>query len=259
MTTRIDLLLSANKRRTPRRLGDIGHGAPYVHLSCSEDSAVLPMAVNITSGNSILWEQKDFTADSIRGAGLLAAARGTGGLSNLSFDEGVGFAGAAGMAVFEGIKKDTASRVGSSVGGIDGLGDYILHKQGRAVNPNKELTFNGIAYRSFQMEFELIPLNAKEAANIKEFIEFFQTQAMPDFADGGSTYFSYPSTWDISFGNATWLPKILPAYLVDYSINYGGAGKMVSHRDSSVQTNINLTFTESQLHTRSKVLEGYSG
>lgn len=254
MPTRIDLLLTQKKQTTPRRLGDIGLGAPYVHLNCNKESAILPMPTNITSGNQILWEQKDFTADSLKGAIALDIYNKKGERSTAeSVEAGWGQAK-------EALIKGGISNVASGTLGIEGAGDYYFHKKGLAVNPNKEMTFNGIGYRSFQLEFELIPLNSGEAKAIREFIEFFQTQAMPDFADPGiSTYFAYPSSWDIKFGNADWLPKILPAYLTDYAINYGGVGKMVAHRDSSVQTNIQLTFVESQLHTRSKVKEGFIG
>lgn len=249
--SRIDLLLTRNPVSTPKRLGDIGQDAPYVHLVCADESAILPMPTNITSANQVLWEQKDFTPDSIRGAAV-------GEIYNKS-DVSLGDVTKAGGSVSAGFFKDAVSRVGSPLLGVSDLGDYLMHREGLSVNPNKEMTFNGIGYRSFQLEFELIPLNKKEAMAIREFIEFFQTQSMPDFADGGSTYFAYPSVWDILFGNATWLPKILPAYLTDYSINYGGVGKMVAHKDSSVQTNITLTFTESQLHTKAKVKDGWVG
>jgi len=251
--SRIDLLLTQSPNRVPKRLGDIGALAPYVHFLCAEESAILPMPTNVTSGNQILWEQKDFTPDSIGGAAAISAYKKSGETGALEA------LGSGGAGVIAGRAKDAASSVGSSVLGASDLGDYVLHKQNKAVNPNKEMTFNGIGYRSFQFEFELIPLNQKEAAAIKQFIEFFQTQAMPDFAGEGSTYFAYPSAWDIKFGNAEWLPKILPAYLTDYSVNYGGVGKMVAHKDSAVQTNIQLTFTESQLHTKAKVKEGYVG
>lgn len=254
MATRIDLLLTKPSNRSPRRLGDIGRNSPYVILSVKEEDIILQMPVNITSNNEIMWDQKDFTADSIRGAAAIDIYNKTGDRSVL---ESVI---AGGKGIGSGIAKDAVSGVGSAAAGVDGAGDYVLHKWGKAVNPNKEMTFSGIGYRAFTFEFEFIPLNRNASKNIKEFIAFFQEKSMPDFAGNETVYFAYPDTWSINFAKADWLPKIMPCYLTDYSINYGGAGKMVAHEDSSVQTNISLTFTESQLHTRSKITkEGYVG
>ena len=252
MTTRIDLLLNEPTSNATRIIGKVERNAPYVHLFSGDDNVLLPMPNTVSSRNQIIWDQKDFTADSIRGAATLGAMN----KSSLSAGEIVK---AGGGAFIEGMMKDAISGVGSAVGGIDGLGDYRLHKKGKAVNPNKEMTFNGIAYRTFTLEFEFIPLNSKEAQSLQEFIKFFQTKAMPDFAGELNTYLSYPDQWSIKFAKANWLPVILPCYLTDYSIAYGGAGKMVAHVDSSVQTNISLTFTESELHTKSRVLAGAIG
>lgn len=250
---RIDLLLTQPSKRAPRRVGDIGTNAPFVHLFCEGESVILPMPISVTSRGQVLWDQKDFTADSIRGATVLGAVRSRSDMSlkDLSYEAGKGF--------IDGLMKDVASKAGSVVGGVDGLGDYILHKKGKAVNPNKEMTFNGVGYRTFSLEFEFIPLNETEAKKITDFIAFFQEKAMPDYADNLKTYFKYPETWEIVYSELDWLPAIMPCYLTDYNINYGGAGKMAAHKGGSVQTNIALTFTESELHTRDRVRKGYVG
>lgn len=243
----IDLLLNESPTQGVRRVGDIGGGVPHVNLFVDGSLIILQMPISITSGNQILWDQKDFTADSIRGAAALGA------YENYSFKE-IPYKQAF-SEIGKGMMKDVASSVGSAAAGIEGLGDYILHKQGKAVNPNKEMTFNGIGYRSFSFEFELIPLNESQAQDIEDFIALFQEKAMPDYADKLKTYYRYPDSWDIELKHEgkTLYPQIMPCYLTDYSINYSGAGKTVMHKKFYAQTNINLTFTEAELHMKDKV------
>ncbi|TKB25986.1 hypothetical protein FCL47_12945 [Desulfopila sp. IMCC35006] len=259
MSDRIDLLLTAPKKsRVPKRLGDIAKNAPYVILTVGIENIILPMPVNVSSNGAIMWDQKQFTPDSPLGASLIGGYN-----KNNSYIDAV----AVGMTgVLNQGERNVASRVGDLLG-IDGANDYIMHKNKSAVNPNAEMTFQGVGYRQFQLDFEFIPLNKEEAENVTDFIQFFQENCLPDFADAYTVYFTYPSAWLVKFSQK-WLPQLMPCYLTDYSINYGGVGKMVAHRDSkldskyggsAVQTNISLTFTESQLHTKSSVKGGYRG
>lgn len=259
MADRVDLLLTAVSTSSPLRIGDIGKNAPYVIMFCEGDKAILPFPVNITTGNQILWEQKDFTAGSALGAAVLS--RG----SNIS-KESIESLAARGTDVGKNLPTIGMAGLASTLGGMAGItdaDDLYYHSQGKAVNPNKEMTFNGVGYRSFTFVFELIPLSEAEADEVGRFIKFFQQKAMPDYADGGGkTYFKYPEAWNIAFANAgQWIPRIMPCYLTDYQIDYGGAGKMALHTEDGapVQTNITLTFTESELHMRDKVNQGFVG
>lgn len=249
---RVDLLLTAPSKQAPIRVGAIGENAPFMVMFVDGATANLPLPVNITSANQILWEQADTTS-------------GAGGSLALKAMENVagGKYGDALVAAKNAIAATTHDSVVAQVGAAAGIlnaPDLIHHKAGKAVNPNKEMMFNGVGYRSFTFEFEFIPLDEDEASSVIDFIEMFQEKAMPGFADGNKTYFKYPPAWDIRFsGTAPSMPLILPAYLTDYSINYGGVGKMVFHEDSVVQTNITLTFTEAELHMKEKVTQGYIG
>ena len=253
MADRVDLLLTEPSKRAPMRIGDIGTDAPYMILFTDGETANLPMPTSITSANQILWEQADTTA----GAGGAMALDAMNKAANKDYWNALKGAGGAIKQVAE---DNIAANIGAKAG-ILNAPDLIAHKRGKAVNPNKEMMFNGVGYRSFTFEFELIPLSESEANQIGEFVKFFQEKAMPDFADQAKSYFAYPGAWDIMFVNCgVWFPKILPAYLTDYSINYAGAGKIVQHKGgNAVQTNISLTFTEAELHMKNKVKSGYIG
>jgi hypothetical protein len=244
---RVDLMLQKQATSTVRRMGDISWRAPFTILDCEGEFAVLPLPLSVVSGNQMLWEQKDFTADSIRGAAVL-------GMRDKWKDDLTGSGAELVSAYASGLWKDTQSSVGSALGGVDNLGDFIKHKEGKAVNSNKEMTFNGMGYRSFTLAFELVPLDEKQAKQIDEFIIFFQEKASPEFASPKKIYWKYPPSWEIVWSKGLKLPTIMPAYLTDYSINYAGAGKMAFHKSGhSTQTNIELTFVESTLHTRDKI------
>lgn len=256
---RVDLLLKAPSKQAPIRVGDLRGSAPFVLMACEGQTAVMPFPVNVTTGNQILWEQKDFTAGSALGASVLQGGQTMIPDTVSDLKERAGKVG-------ESLPSIAIAGLHSGVGGLAGItdaDDLYYHQKGKAVNPNKEMTFNGVGYRSFTFSFQLIPLSEAEANAIGTFVKFFQEKAMPDYGDpGNKTYFKYPETWNLSFHNVSvWFPRMLPCYLTDYQIDYGGAGKMSIHSSdgNSVQTNITLTFTEAELHMRDKVNQGFIG
>lgn len=251
----IDLLLNEAPSKTALRVGDIGKKAPYCTLINDGTEAILPLPMTITSGNQMLWDQKDFTPDSIIGASVVGVA------SDISLaGAGKALSGAAKNASAAGATK-LASGIGALTG-VEDAGQLVLHKQGKAINPNREMTFNGIGFRSFALEFHLIPIDKAQADGILAFIKFFQTHSSFELAGNNNAYYSYPVEWVIEFkkGNdEIHLPKIMPCHLTDYTIDYAGAGKMAFHEGGyPVQTNISLTFVEASLHTRDKA-ETYTG
>ena len=155
------------------------------------------------------------------------------------------------------------SKYASAVGGafqVQDAADYQRHQQGKSINPNKELMFQGMAFRAFTLEWELIPTNKEQAEQINEFIYTIQYQSSCGFAGGVKTYLSYPDAWQILFYPQRYLPLIMPCYLTDYTVNYGGVGRMVFHEGGApIQVNIACTLTEAQLHTRDQIEAGFWG
>lgn len=246
----IDLLLNQAPQGGVTRVGDFGESAPFIVMEVGGETAFVQMPITIMSRSTLLWDQRDFTPDSVMGASAIAAVD-----ANSLKDA----AGVFGKGFIENITRGMESKIGEAVGLRDAA-DYVAHRQGKAVNPNKEVTFSGLGYRNFSFEFEIIPTNRDQSNKLNKFIYTMQLYAAPDFAGAGKTYFRYPDLWEIFFEPSNFLPVIMPCYLTDYSINHGGAGKFVTHNGAApLQVNISMTFTEAELHMRDKIKAGYWG
>ena len=140
----------------------------------------------------------------------------------------------------------------------EGLGDRSEQRGGRAQNANKFLLFNGINFRSFQFQYEIIPKSLNESKKIHEIIKLFRIGMLPD--KKSTTYYDIPYTFMISYSDTVSksLHKFKPAVLTECNITYGADGKF-SLTTSDYPTNISLqlTFQETEQVTRSDVLEGF--
>jgi hypothetical protein len=255
MPATVDTLLNTPPQAGVKRVGDIGKAAPYVMLRCDGVDMVLQMPVLVQSRNTIIWNQKDFTPSSFTGSAALDVVKNAKDSDNTS---GL----SAAKELFKGMGLDFVKKSATGVGslvGVDSAGDLALHKNGRVVNSNKELMFEGMGYRNFVFEWEFIATNKSEATSINEFIFYTQYFSSPGLGGGGNTYFNYPNQWEIYFYPENYLPTIMPAFITDYAINYGGVGKMVFHEEGiPVGVNVQITFTEAELHIKSK-MDGSEG
>ncbi len=246
----IDLLLNHKQQSGITRIGEFGQNAPFTVFRVGGEIILIQMPVSIMSRGALLWDQRDFETGSVSAVGAKAGLDAiTGHKDGGKFMERVG----------EIFKHQNVSRIGDTVGFRD-AGDYMAHRNDKAVNPNKELTFSGLGYRNFNFEFEIVPTNKATNDAIAVFTATMQYYAAPDFAGEGKTYFAYPDLWEVSFVPDNYLPRIMPCYLTDYSINYAGAGKLVLHESAApLAVTFSMTFTEAELHMRDKILSGYWG
>ena len=131
-------------------------------------------------------------------------------------------------------------------------------------NPYTEVMFKGIDNRSFEYSFKMIPRNATEQATIKEIVNTLKFHRAPEKkVNGNNLYWSYPSTFDLSFlksdGNENeWLFKHSTCALTSLDIKHGGDGYYSSYKDGSpFYTTINMAFTELEILDKDRILEGY--
>jgi len=136
--------------------------------------------------------------------------------------------------------------------------------QGRVITPKLELMFKSVGRRSFSYEFNFIPKSEKEAIEVEKIVFEFKLQMSADFAGGGvqgQRRMTIPSTFDIEYmykgqGNSH-LHKISTCVLEDMSVTYGG-DKFVAYAGGIPQsTKISLKFTEMEIITKKRIMEGY--
>jgi hypothetical protein len=167
--------------------------------------------------------------------------------------------GSLGQA-FKGIAAENLAALGASRNGA-GL---LLKTQGMAVNPQMELLFTNIDFRSFQFDFLLTPKTRDEAQNIASIVQAFKFYSAPEINSNsaGGRYFIVPSIFDIQFyfegGENGFIHKLAPAVLNAVIVDSAPQG-WVTHPDGSpVQTRLTLQFKETEIMTKQKINEkGY--
>ena len=239
----IDVLLSKPPKGYKKQVvvNDFEAENPHVYLEPLDGGIeiLLPMPTSISSNDVPIWEMQEF--------------------GNNALARGVDFAKDASMRdAALGLLKDAGGATLENVGMAGDSFDLAMSKAGIMHHPLKEIMFKGANFRTFSFEWELIPLNKKDADNINAFIETLQKYSLPKHKAG---YQGYPSLWWIEFEpSIDYLPVIMDSAITNLQINYSGVGKPVFHDEVvPVQTNISVEFTETEIHTRDHVEAGIWG
>lgn len=131
-------------------------------------------------------------------------------------------------------------------------------------NPYVEVLFNGISNRTFSFSFRFIPRSQDEQAAIKKIVDTLKFHRAPEKKDNTKNlYWSYPSTFDISFLKKNgqenqWLFKISTCALTDFSVQYGSDNGFGTFEDGSpFSTTMTLNFTELEVHDKQRILQGF--
>lgn len=168
----------------------------------------------------------------------------------------------------------TAQGVSMLPGMGSDIGDFIFHAAGYALNPQLEVLFKGVDLRTFQFDFVFAPHSRDEAVAVREIVQAFKFHAAPEVLPdlGKGRYLIPPSEFDIDFmykGSKN--PNIhqvgtcvLKNVSVDYAPNgwatFGGEDTDAGFDGGAgapVQTKLSLTFQETEIVTKQRILEGY--
>jgi len=150
--------------------------------------------------------------------------------------------------------------------GLSGLKAAAEMRSGVVLSDRMELAFKGIDKRTFQYEFKMVPKSEDEAKEIKEIVNMFKLNMLPEFAgnDVHGRSLIVPNTFNIRYMYAgaenEFLHKISECVLESMNVTYGGERyKTHSATDGGappIQTTMSLTFKELDLITREQVMMG---
>ena len=148
------------------------------------------------------------------------------------------------------------------------VGDAISVAEGQIVNPYSYQVFGGMAHRTFNYQFDLVPRNAREAEEIKRICDMFLYYMLP--SKGGKSanikldtatnhFLKMPSQWDIKYyrnGNQlTHHQQPFKCFLSSCDIQYGGDAENFLHEDGSpVKTSLSLSYVEIEPLIQNKVM-----
>lgn len=222
-------------------------------LSPAKGSISLPIQSGISDSNMVSWGQDEMNAiDS-----TIAAAAYNSILPKGSKLTGSAITGAL-EKTFE-FAEDAAKMAGKNyqdeialyfAGRAANVNNLLARAEGKVLNPNMELLFQGPALRPFNFAFRLTPRNADEAMNIKDIIRFFKRKMAP-IVDDTQLFLKAPHVFQIEyiFGatdkiNES-LNRIKLCALQSCNVDYTPDGNYATFRDGSMTSyGLSLAFTE---------------
>lgn len=174
--------------------------------------------------------------------------------------------------------KNAAANIGKQTGiklldtVAPGAKALVALSRGKILTPRIELMFEGINRRSFEFTFIMIPKSESEAQIIRQIVNAFKENMIPDVATeefGGSANVrevNIPNVFDIKYmyrgQENQHLNKISTSFLTNMNVQYGGDRYTAFEPDATgspppQRTTLTLTFQEIDLVYRDKVKEGF--
>lgn len=137
-----------------------------------------------------------------------------------------------------------------------------LSTQGLAINPQQQLLFDGIDFRTYQMAFTFTPYSRQEAQAVKEIVKLFRYHAAPQITTAAAgMFFVPPSTFDLDFlfngqrnNNIT---RVAESVIENIDVNYAPNGWAAHDDGAPVQTTLTINFKEIELIDKDKIKAGY--
>lgn len=229
--------------------------AASAKTSPAKGSVCLPIQSGISDSNMVSWGQDEMNAiDSTVAAAAYQSINPNDGttLSGASltqaFDTTARFATeAANLANTKERKEAIALYFAGRAANVNNL---LARAEGKVLNPNMELLFQGPALRPFNFAFRLTPRNADEAMNIKDIIRFFKRKMAP-IVDDAQLFLKAPHVFKVEyiFGvtnnpNES-LNRIKLCALQSCNVDYTPDGNYATFRDGSMTSyGLSLAFTE---------------
>jgi hypothetical protein len=137
-----------------------------------------------------------------------------------------------------------------------------LSTQGLAINPQQQLLFDGIDFRTYQMAFTFTPYSRQEAETVKEIIKLFRYHAAPQITTAAAgMFFVPPSTFNLDFlfngQRNTNITKVTESVIENIDVNYAPNGWAAHDNGAPVQTTLTINFKEIELVDKDKIQAGY--
>ena len=147
---------------------------------------------------------------------------------------------------------------------IPGFGGALDKGLGRSINPNQELVFKSVPFRTFSFPFEFAPKNEQEKDDVQKILSMFKFHMMPEKA--GEGYLTAPAQFQITYmyrdGANMYIPKISRCALESMSVDYSPEGVFTTFKGDEkgampVLTKMDLSFTEMEIMTKETIAIGH--
>lgn len=169
------------------------------------------------------------------------------------------------LSLLEVAQSKLSGRVGDAITSVvdDAATKIALNQAGYIFNPQQQLLFNGIDFRTYSMSFTFTPHSQAEATTIKEIIQTFKKYAAPEVVTGAAGFFfKPPGIVYIAFNSGgkenEYIQKVKKSVVESVTVNYAPNGwASVGDDGAPVQTTMTVQFKEMELVDRKDIGMGY--
>jgi len=164
--------------------------------------------------------------------------------------------------------KTQLQNVSAGLGRFAGTGGAQQAIFGTAVNQNlAEVIFTGLEYRTFSMEFSMMPKSKQEAKHVDDIINTLTYYALPNRKQNSAQTFDIPAEFNMKYmyysKENKYIHPALTLALESIDISYGGQ-KFATFRGDErgaqpVRTDVTLTFRELELADRTTLRKHFTG
>lgn len=149
--------------------------------------------------------------------------------------------------------------------GLGDVGPLTLNAIGQAFNPQLQVLFTSVGFRSFQFDFTLTPYSQEEAKAIRDIVKCFKYRASPEIVPNNmftqGMFQKVPDQFMIEFlynGKTNEnVHKIGTCVLTNIAIDYAPMGWATFGDGNPVQTKLTLQFQEIEIIDKTKINKGY--
>jgi hypothetical protein len=138
----------------------------------------------------------------------------------------------------------------------------VLNKMGYAFNPQDQVLFQGVNFRTFEMSFTFSPRSAHETAKVQEIVKTFRKYAAPTIQTAAAGFFyKPPGIFNLSFRkdgavNPN-INKLADCVLTNVTVNYAPNGWSAHTDGQPTQMTMDLSFQETVIIDSAKIDLGY--
>ncbi len=229
----------------------------------SKATILLPIPSSISDSNSVSYQSSDL--NSIAGAavgGVMDVMKSGENFGSKTLPEAAKRVWETGDTVVTAIGKATGGGkevvgyitrfLASKAVGLANINitpaQILARSEGKILNPNMELLFNGPRLRTFRFQFKLTPRGPKEANEVKDIIRTFKYHMAPK-VDISKPFLKTPDIFELRYRKGAlahpFLHRFKQCFLSSVNVNYTGEGNYTTYENGTpVSMIMDLTFEE---------------
>ena len=232
----------------------------YSQSKASLETIILPMVNNLSSTNGVGWGENNMNIIELRGAQIIQQGLERVGQNGFSLNvakEALSNALQVARDVVGGLIKEKGAVAAALAGYVVGNTSFLTRGDGKVINPNMELLFNGPKLRTFGFQFDFAPRSSEEAKIVRDIIKVLKARSSPSLGSA-RLFLESPKVFELEYiynGDGSdeasksthpYLNKIKPCALTQIDVNYTPNNKYMTYAEdgSMVATSLRMSFTE---------------